>query len=98
MATPVYKMFLITPQPSYYALSKDAQDKLLEEVNKLLEAVGGRRLVMCNSTWSNEEWAFFGVEEFPDVEAVQRHSQLLAERGWPFQFAKSFSILGTKTT
>jgi hypothetical protein len=78
-------------------LSKDEQDKLLAKIDSLLGKVGGKRIVMCNSGWSSEKWAYFGLEEFPDVEAVQKHSQLLAELNWPFQFADSFSLLGTKT-
>jgi hypothetical protein len=29
---------------------------------------------MCTAAWSNAEWPFFGLEEYPDLEAVQRHS------------------------
>lgn len=96
MATPVYKLFMNKPKPSWYHLSKDEQEKILAKSEALLKQVGARRLAMCNSGWSNETWAYFGLEEFPDVEAVQKHSQLQAEINLPFQFAESFSILGTK--
>jgi hypothetical protein len=52
---------------------------------------------MSRISFSPKLTAYFGLEEFPDVEAVQKHSQLLAELNWPFQFADSFSLLGTKT-
>jgi hypothetical protein len=96
MANPVYKLFLLTPKPSWYKLSKDEQDKLLAKIGTLLDKVGAKSIIMCNSAWSSEKWAYFGLEEFPDVEAVQKHTQLLQEQNWPFQFAESFSILGTK--
>ena len=102
MATPIYKLFMGTPKPHWYHLSKDEQEKLLAKVDTLLNQVGAKRIMMCNSGWSSEKWAFFGLEEFPNVEAVQRHSQLLAELNFPFQFLETFSILGklvpTETT
>ncbi len=61
-----------------------------------LDEVGAKSLVMCNSGWSNEQWPYFGVQEFPDLDAVQRHSRLQSELNWPFEFGESFSILGTK--
>jgi hypothetical protein len=95
MGTKVYKLFMGSPNAAWYQLSKNEQEKLLSKVNSALEKVGGKRLAMCNSGWSSEKWAYFGIEEFPDAEAVQKHSDLLAEHNWPFQFAESFSILGT---
>ena len=96
MATPVYKLFLGTPKPAWSGLSTSEQDTLLAKLRTLLEKVGARSIVMCNSAWSSEKWSYFGLEEFPDAEAVQKHTQLLLEHNWPFQFVESFSILGTK--
>lgn len=97
MATPIYKLFMLAAKPAWFDLSKDEQEKLLAKVEALLNQVGGKRIIVCNSGWSCEKWAHFGLEEFPDVEAVQKYSQLMAELNFPFQFLESFSILGTKT-
>ena len=40
---------------------------------------------------------FFGVEEFPDIEAVQKHTQMLEELGH-FRYIDSITVLGTKVT
>jgi hypothetical protein len=96
MAKPIYKLFLGKPKPSWFKLSKDEQDKLLAKLGALLGKIGGKSLLMCNCAWSSEQWAFFGLEEFPDIDAVQKHSELLAEANWPFEFGDAFSILGTK--
>jgi hypothetical protein len=86
----------MTPKESWYRLSKDEQGKIFAKSEALLKQVGGKSIVMCNSGWSNEKWAYFGLEEFPDAEAVQKHAQLQEEINMPFQFVESFSILGTK--
>ena len=96
MAKPIYKLFLGTPKPNWYRLSKAEQDKMLAKLSTLLEKAGGKRIVLCDSAWSSEKWAYFGLEEFPDTDAVQKYSELMAEINWPFEFVHSFSILGTK--
>jgi hypothetical protein len=50
---------------------------------------------MCNSVWASEQTQFWGVEEFPDIEAVQKLAQLQAELNW-YRYVDSKTILGTK--
>jgi hypothetical protein len=68
---------------------------MLGLVQQALDTAGGKELVMCSAAWSNERWPFFGVEEFPDLEAVQRHTQLLIELGWG-RYIDSRTTLGTQ--
>jgi hypothetical protein len=96
VAKPVYKLYFGTPKPNWYQLSKDEQEKILAKLRTLLEKVGGKSIIMCNSGWSNENYAYFGLEEFPDTDSVQKHSELMSELNWPFEFFDSHSILGTK--
>ncbi len=63
--------------------------------NEALEKVGGKRIVVCNSRWSTEQWPFFGIEEFPDIEAEQKHTQLLDEFNW-FRYVDAMTVLGTE--
>ena len=39
--------------------------------------------------------AFLGVEEFPDLEAVQRHEQILTDLNWA-RYMDSRTTLGTE--
>jgi hypothetical protein len=52
--------------------------KLLKDMRDFTEqlGIGGKEMVACNSSWSNESWTMFGIEEFPDIEAVQRLAEL----------------------
>jgi hypothetical protein len=95
MAQKIYKMFQVKRflEP-WYQLSKDEQDELVAKVNQALEDVGGKRLVLCDALWSSDMLCF-GVEEFPDIEAVQKHAQLLAELNW-FRYTESEAVLGTE--
>jgi hypothetical protein len=60
-----------------------------------LNTAGGKELILCSAAWSNERWPFFGVEEFPDLEAVQRHEQILTDLNWA-RYMDSRTTLGTE--
>ena len=95
MAQPIYKLFLVKSSEAWHQLSQEEQDSLMAKVNEALEKVGGKRIVLCNSSWSSEQWPFFGVEEFPDIEAVQKHSELLDELNW-LRYIETITVLGTE--
>ena len=96
MSGPIYNLFFLKPKSSWFHLSKEQQDKLLAKVNACLDKVGGKSVLLCTCDWANEQWAYFGVEEFPDMDAVRKHAELLRELHWPYEFIDSFSTLGTK--
>jgi len=50
--------------------------------------------VFCNAGWSTEQWAEFGVEEFPDLAAVQQFRQALDDINW-FRYVDTRTTLGT---
>ena len=94
MAGPVYKMFRARWKEAWFALSKEEQDALTAKVVDALKQAGGKSLVFCDSRWSSEQWWGFGVEEFPDIEAVQQHIKLLEELHW-MRYVESETLLGT---
>jgi hypothetical protein len=50
---------------------------------------------MCVSFWSSEEWLGWGVEKYPDIEAVQKHAETLYNLKW-FEYIESNTYLGTE--
>lgn len=67
----------------------------MAQVDETREKVGCKMVVLCKSGWSSEQWSFFGVEEFPNIEAEQKHSELLNELNW-FRYQYSETVLGTE--
>jgi hypothetical protein len=76
-------------------LSKEEQESLLTKVSEAREKAGGKLVIFCNSSWASENWQYFGVEEFPDIEAVQKHTELLNELNL-MMYVDSSSVLGTE--
>lgn len=95
MAQPIYKFFMGKPKEAWYHLSQKEQKSLLAKEEEPFKKTGGKRIVLCNSEWSSEQWQFFGVEEFPDIEAIQKHSEDLDKLNW-FRYFEGMSFLGTK--
>ena len=91
----IYKMYMLRPSEAWYQLSKEAQDEFLGKVNAALTKVGAKRIVNCDSSWASEEWLAFGVEEFPNIEAVQAHTKLLMELNL-YRYFVSTTLLGTE--
>ena len=68
---------------------------MLGKLDAAFQKVGGKRIVLCDSSWASEEWPVFGVEQFPNIEAVQQYAEALAELNLP-RYLVSVSILGTE--
>ena len=94
MAGPLYKLWQARWTAAWYELSPDEQTALIAQSSEALERVGGKRIIVCNASWTTEQWPLFGVEEFPDLEALQRHSAILAELNVA-RYLESTTAVGT---
>ena len=95
MAKPIYKVFLFKPTEAWYQLSEQKKDDVKAQLAQALKKVGGKEIVLCFSGWNSEQYLGWGVERFPNIEAVQKHHALLVELNW-FRYADSDSYLGTE--
>jgi hypothetical protein len=95
MAQRIYKLWQGRPTEAWHQLPQQEQQRLLSQVTEALDTAGGRELVICDAAWSNERWPFFGLEEFPDLEAVQRHERMLTDLNW-LRYIESRTTLGTE--
>jgi hypothetical protein len=95
MAGPIYKLWMAKYTDAWYQLSEEEQNSHNAKLDEALEKVDGKTIIICTSAWSSEEWLGFGLEEFPDIEAVQKHTQALMELGH-YRYIESVSMLGTK--
>ena len=95
MAEPSYKLFMGRFSEAWYQLSKEEQNSLIAKLNGALEKVGGKRPLLCDSSWSSDQWSFAGIEEFPNIEAVRKFTAALQELNW-FRYFESTNVLGTK--
>ncbi len=95
MASPVYELWMSKPTEAYYALSKEQKDKLTVKNSEALAAVGGKAVLGCAAPWSSDQLEGWGVEEYPDFAASQRHAELVQELNWRRYFTGTV-ILGIR--
>ena len=95
MARPIYKVFMFKPTEAWYQLSEQKKNQLKAQLGKALKKVGGKEVVLCFSGWDSEQYLGWGVEQFPNIEAAQKHHALLVDLKW-FRYAESNSYLGTE--
>jgi len=93
---PIIKVLFVKPKEAYFKLSEEERKELGDKAMKDVEDVGGKWIAFCDCYWSNEEWVWFGVMEFPDIEAVQKHAKFI-EGLEQFRYVESKSYLGTPT-
>lgn len=95
MTQPIYKQFRGRLTEAWYHLTKEEQESLFAKVEDALKQVGGERVVTCDARWFSDEWEGFGIEKFPDIEAVRKHKELLYEIDW-YRYGQSECVLGTE--
>jgi hypothetical protein len=95
MAQAIYHLYQARPTEAWHQLSREEQDQLFAKAGEALAQVGGKVIVLCNSRWASEQWPFWGVEQYPNIEAVQKHTELLNAFNW-FRYMESMTVLGTE--
>jgi len=97
MAQPIYKVWFMKYKEPWYKLTTEEQNKLGAQNEESLKQVGAEHIISCVSVWSSEEWLAWGVEKYPDIEAVQKHTNNLFSLNW-FEYIESKTCLGTELT
>jgi hypothetical protein len=97
MAEKVYKLFIGHAKEAWYQLSDEEKKAKFDAVEAAMAECGGKRVIACRSRWSDELNGSFGIEEYPDIEAVQKYALMLEKLEW-FRYVESKSYLGTEWT
>jgi len=93
MGKTIYQLFTARFTEAWYQLSKEEQDRIVAKQAESSAKVGAKNIVFADSVWSNEKWQFFGVNEYPNLEALQEHTNDLIDIQW-FRYLDSKVILG----
>ena len=57
--------------------------------------VGGRQIIACDSGWCSGRWQWWGVNEYPDIEALQTEMAMAREYDY-FRYVDTLTVLGTR--
>ena len=90
----VFKLWFVNPTPAYNQLDEQKLAAIYEQHNAGFTRAGGKSLIFASS-FSSERYTHFGLEYFPDLDAVRAFSDHLAEIKW-HQYFDGDILLGTQ--
>jgi hypothetical protein len=93
MSQKIYKLWMFRFKEAWYQLSEEEQNSHNAKIRESFDKVGGKTIILCTPLWASEQWMAFGVEEYPDIEAVGKHAQFLFQQNH-FRYFESESMLG----
>jgi hypothetical protein len=93
---PIIRLFFAKIKEAFYKLSEEEKMKFMVKDRKNLDELGCKVLMMIDCRWSNEEWNYVGVEEWPTVEALEKRAKFEYEEMEKFRYVESKTYLGTR--
>ena len=93
MSKPIYVLWRANLRPNAYELSEEEMQEMKRARDESLTSVGGKKVLQLDTRWSTDKWQMAGVNRFPSLEALQKHTNNLEEAEW-FRAFESESLLG----
>jgi hypothetical protein len=93
MNEPIYRFFRGRYTSAWYQLTPGEKERLVTEMGKAFQEAGVKSAVpTCYTCWSSE-WSVFGVDIYPNLEAVQKWRDSMDRLGF-FQYFEIESMIG----
>jgi chlorite dismutase len=93
MTTPIHMLYLIKRKEAWYQLTSEERSTISAQTVDATKRAGGKRLILCDTTWSSGDCEFFELTEFPEISAVQKRIELY-EQVDLFRYYEITTILG----
>jgi hypothetical protein len=94
MSQKAYKFWRIKRwTEAWIQLSDEERNRIFAEMQKNLEDLGGKWILRCRSSWANEEYLVWGVNEYPSLGAAVQDGDNLRKMGWG-RYLEAESMLG----
>jgi hypothetical protein len=95
MSNPIHMLYLIKRKEAWYQLSDEERNVIGEQTVQATIRAGGKRLIVCDATWSSSDCEFFELTEFPEIAAAQKRIELY-EQVDMFRYYEISTILGSE--
>jgi chlorite dismutase len=95
MGQPVLLLFMSRMKDSWYELSEEERDALMDKYQQADDEIGVKHLADGSCEWSTPEYHFIGAREYPSIKAIQKHFDVLREIGFADHVEKNTYVVGT---
>ena len=93
---PIIRLLFARIKEAFYKLSAEEQQEFMIKDRKNLEELKCKVLMMIDCRWSNEEWNYIGVEEWPTLGALEKRAKFEFEELQKFKYIDAKTYLGTQ--
>ena len=88
-------MYFAKIKEAFYNLSEEEKIEFTRKDREEMDGLGMKAIAMIDCRWSNEEWDFVGIEEWPTIEALEERGRFEKEELNTFRYVESKTYLGT---
>lgn len=91
----IIRIMLTRIKEAYYELSEDEQQEFMRKDREKMESLGYKLHYMIDCSWSNDEWQYIGIEEWPNMESIEEISKFHEEELNVSKYGEYKTYLGT---
>ena len=92
---PVIRLYFAKMKDSFGDMSEEERMAFMRKDRENLDRLGMKAVSMIDCSWSNDEWDYIGVEQWPSMEAIEKREIFENEELEVFKYVESKTLLGT---
>jgi hypothetical protein len=92
---PVIRLFFAKMKDTFIDLPDEEKKAFMRRDRENLDALGMKAVTMIDCSWSNEEWDYIGVEQWPSIEAIEKRERFENAELKVYRYVESKTYLGT---
>ncbi|MEE8380105.1 MAG: hypothetical protein V3R49_07010 [Gammaproteobacteria bacterium] len=92
---PIIRLFFAKMKEAFIELPEEEKMAFMRKDRENLDELGMKAVEMIDCGWSNEEWDYIGVEQWPSMETIQAREQFEKEVLEISKYVESKTYLGT---
>lgn len=92
---PIIRLFFAKLKETFIGLPEEEKMAFMRKDRENLDELGMKAVVMIDCSWSNEDWDYIGVEQWPTKDALEKREQFENEELEVFKYVESKTYLGT---
>ena len=91
----IIRLFFAKMKEEFIDLPEEEKMAFMRKDRENLDELGMKAVMMIDCRWSNKEWDYIGVEQWPTMEAIDKREQFEKEELEVFKYVQSKTYLGT---
>jgi hypothetical protein len=91
----ITRLYFAKMKQAFSDLPDEEKMAFMRKDRENLDKLGMKAIAMIDCSWSNDEWDYVGVEEWPSLDAIKSRERFENEELKVFKYVESKTLLGT---